>query len=95
MRKTILGLLMLATVAACNKKDDGSPETTGVLQLLALDGCTYIIVLENGTRLEPVGNTSGVDLQPNKLFVFRYRIKPTPSICMAGETVEIISLRYL
>ncbi len=97
MRKTILGLLIFATVVACNKKDDDDlPETTGVLQLL--DGCSSVIALEDGTRLEVVSNISGMDLQLNRPFAFRYRIKSIPggiSICMVGKGVEIVSLRYL
>jgi hypothetical protein len=94
MRKLILALLIVSSLAACDKNED-LQEKTGILQSIVLDGCSYVIVLEDGTRLEPVANTSGIDLQPNKPFALRYRSKPTPSICMVGETVEIVSLRYL
>lgn len=94
MRKLILTLLVVASLAACDKKEE-LPEKAGTLQSLVLDGCTYVIVLEDGTRLEPVANSSGVELLPNKPFVVRYRGKPAASICMVGETVEIVSLRYL
>ena len=94
MRRLLFTLLIVASLAACDKKED-LPEKTGTLQLIALDGCMNLIVLEDGTRLEPVANLSGIELQPNKPFAIRYRSKPAVSICMAGETVEIVTLRYL
>ncbi|MEI9909738.1 MAG: hypothetical protein WDO71_08715 [Bacteroidota bacterium] len=95
MRKLIFAFMMLVTVSACTKSESG--ELTGTIDDFfgRLDGCHYLIQLDNGKRLEPVLNSSGEPLLPGRRIVITYKSKPQPSICMAGETVEITSLRYL
>jgi hypothetical protein len=95
MRNVLLAILAMILIISCDKKKDPIFTRTGILQPLPLDGCTNVIVLDDGTRLEPASNLSGVELQINKRFIFRYRLKPAFSVCMAGESIEIISLRYL
>jgi hypothetical protein len=95
MRKIILAALLFTLFISCDKNKEKLEEGTGILHPFALDGCVNVITLEDGKRLEPVSNLSGVEMEINKRFIIRYRLKPAFSICMSGETVEIVSLRYL
>lgn len=71
-------------------------EYTGVIKdYTGLDGCGLMIDLDNGSRLEPMKNESGTPLEKNRRVAVKFRRNPSMSICMAGETVEIVSLRYL
>jgi hypothetical protein len=60
-----------------------------------LDGCGMLIDLNNGDRLMPVSIPAGVTWVARKKICIRYKEKPAFNICMAGKTVEIISLTYL
>lgn len=93
----ILIALVLLTAVACHKEKKQYEEFTGIIEDYRgrLDGCGYLIELDNGHRLEPAANSSGQSLIPGRRIAIRYKDKPAISICMAGETVEIISLRYL
>ena len=55
LRLTFLGLLFLLALPAC-QEDDATPECTilaTVRDLTGLDGCGWVLELENGERLEP------------------------------------------
>ena len=95
MRKIIFISLLVLTGITCSKEK--LEEQTGLLKDYTgmLDGCGFLIELDNGTRLEPASNKSGVTFENNRRVVVKYRDKPSISICMAGQTVEIVSLRYL
>jgi hypothetical protein len=95
MRKIIFSLAILAALSSCTKKD--VEEFNGTIQDFTgrLDGCRYLIQLDNGTRLEPVVIPNNITLLPGRRIAVQYIDKPAFSICMAGQTVEITSLRYL
>jgi len=61
-----------------------------------LDGCGLVIILDNGTVLEPAVLPTGVILIPDKKISFTYQnLANKYSICMAGPIVKILALRYL
>ena len=94
MRKLLIICVLLAGIACSKEKTTG---LNGTIEDFTgrLDGCGYLIQLDNGKRLEPVSNVSGRELIPGRRVSIEYISKPAVSICMAGETVEITSLRYL
>jgi hypothetical protein len=96
MRTVVIIFMLLVTGLSCHKEETRD-EFTGTIEDFTgrLDGCGYLIQLDNGNRLEPAANYSGQPLTPGRRIAIRYKSKPAFSICMAGETVEIISLRYL
>jgi hypothetical protein len=95
MLKTILLFTLISIGISCKKEK--LEEYTGTIKDYTgmLDGCGIMIDLDNGNRLHPVSNLSGISLEKNKRVVITFRDKPAFNICMAGQTVEIVSLRYL
>jgi hypothetical protein len=95
MRKLII--IFLLSITALNCKKEQLEEQSGLLKDYTgtLDGCGFLIELDNGSKLEPVSNQSGVTFENNRRIIVKYRLKQTYSICQAGQGVEIVSLRYL
>jgi len=94
--KFILGLVLtifLNYTDACEKTN----EVNGIIKdFTGLDGCKLLIVLDDGQKLEPQVLPGGVTLTPERKVVIRYKpLADRMSICMAGQIVEITSLRYL
>jgi len=95
MMRILLIAVFLFAGLSCKKEK--AEEFNGTIEDFTgrLDGCTDLIQLDNGKRLEPALNSSGVTLIAGKRIAITYKIKPAYSVCMAGETIEILTLRYL
>lgn len=91
MRKIIFPLtFLLIFLPSCRKKDCIGAEKATFKDLTGLDGCGYVIELENGKRLEPV-NLSEFSITPvngSKIWV-KYHLFEGGSICMVGDLVEV------
>ncbi len=71
-------------------------EELGTIQdFTGLDGCSLMIVLDTGKKLEPVSLPENTELIPDRRVAVKYSPVSRASICMAGVTAEIHSLRYL
>jgi len=95
MRKIVFIFLLVISGITCNKEK--LEEQTGLLKDYTgmLAGCGFIIELDNGAKLEPASNNSGVIFENNRRIAVKYRDNPSMSVCMMGQAVEIVSLRYL
>jgi hypothetical protein len=94
MKTLILAALIIVTGFSCSKPVD--TESNGTIKdMTGLDGCGILIVLDNGTKLEPVKLPQNTVLQPDARVAIEYKPVHAPSVCMAGITVEITGLRYL
>jgi hypothetical protein len=95
MRKIILYLvLILFTGVGCSKKN--TLESNGTIRdLTGFDGCSLMIVLDSGEKLEIISLPSNTTLIPDRRVFVEYKAVPRMSICMAGTTAEILTLRYL
>jgi hypothetical protein len=95
-------LAALSVVTSCTSKTDGaeSPKcqtTATVKDLTGLDGCRYVLELQDGTRLEPVldeagqePSVKGVLLRDGMKVTLTYtEAKDRLSACMAGKIVEV------
>ena len=63
--------------------------------LTGLDGCSWVLVLENGKKLEPTNlkKFDNIKLEDGKEVFVQYETKPlAASICMVGTIVEIICI---
>ena len=63
--------------------------------LTGLDGCSWVLVLENGKKLEPTNlkKFDHIKLEDGKQVIVEYETKPlAASICMVGTIVEIICI---
>ena len=103
----LLSLALLGTVTSCQKNDLALPNACGTLatirDLRGLDGCGFVLELENGERLEPVLNSNcwdpsyqyaptieNVRFMDGKQVSIAYTVLPDRgSICMVGKVVEI------
>jgi len=101
--KVLLMTLLIAafTLAACNStKSDNTQKadknlTEGVLvDMNNLDGCGWIIKLEDGTKLQPV-NINKFDFEPKDgvAVLFRYKKVDMAGVCMLGQMVELLSIK--
>ncbi|HMU10362.1 MAG TPA: hypothetical protein PKC54_10175 [Ferruginibacter sp.] len=99
MKKIVLLLVVVASLYSCKKHcRNNEPEVTGIVQDFTgkLDGCKMMIVLSNGDKLEIHSLPAGVTLIDGRTVAIKYtKAAQIASICMAGEIVDIISLRYL
>lgn len=94
MKIFLVLLLFSVSFLSCNKEKEEEENAT-VRNLAGLDGCGMLIELDNGRLLEPVILPANIILEPDRRVSITYRILKRASNCMAGETVEIIRLRYL
>ena len=76
-------------IAVCNS-------TTGkVVDMSGLDGCKFMILLEDSTYLNPMNLVEGYRKQ-NLLICFSFEYKPMmPSVCMKGKMIEIKEIKVL
>ena len=89
----LLSLVVLnLTIYSCNKESDcENSHDAKLVNMTGLDGCSWMIELNNGTKLEPTNlNDFNINLQENqKIWVVYYPAAQSASICMHGEIVTI------
>lgn len=99
MKRILLLLIVIASLYSCKKNcRNHEGEVTGIVRDFTgkLDGCKMMIVLSNGNKLEIHSLPAGVTLIDGRTVAIKYtKAAQAASICMAGEIVDIISLRYL
>ncbi len=74
----------ISTEFACGELVQGT-----LKNLTGLDGCGFVIDLENGSRLEPESFPTGFDPQDGEQVKFSYTALDQASICMTGQPVKI------
>ena len=106
----IIFIVLLVALNSCSlvdRSEDATPACTTlatVKDMRGLDGCRFILVLDNGERLQPVqifrcGNEPAGQTVNNPLSQFElkdgqrvkigYKESTMPTICMVGKTVEL------
>jgi hypothetical protein len=102
----LLSLVLLGTVTSCQKNEIALPNACGTMatirDLRGLDGCGFVLELDNGERLEPVYNydcgtpplpaptIDHVQFADGKRVSIAYNVlTDRVSICMVGKVVEI------
>jgi len=78
----------IITEVSCDKGENAT-----IVDMRGLDGCTFVLRLENGKRLEPI-NLKAFDIEiiDGKQVCITYHSVEMVSICMLGEIVEIDSM---
>ena len=98
----VLALLVIGSVTGCSEQAT-SPESPAcatkatVKDLRGLDGCSYVLVLESGEKLEPLFDAGqpaptikGVVLRDGMQVTLSYQERNDyGSICMVGKIVEV------
>ena len=89
----LMSLVVLTlTICSCNKESEcENSHSAKLVNMTGLDGCSWMIELNNGTKLEPTNlNDFNINLQENqKIWVVYYPAAQLASICMHGEIVTI------
>tara|TARA_Y100000385_G_scaffold146386_1_gene152012 strand:+ start:154 stop:471 length:318 start_codon:yes stop_codon:yes gene_type:complete len=85
-------------INSCNKQSEcKNSQSAKLINMTGLDGCSWMIELTNGTKLEPTNlNDFNIDLQENqKIWIVYHTAAQMASICMHGEivTIDCISKR--
>jgi hypothetical protein len=86
-------IITILFAQSCSK--DSSKKNGELKNFTGLDGCGWIIALEDGTNLEPT-NLTEFDVEfvdGNKILVEYKQSNVGASICMVGEIVEIKSIK--
>ena len=82
----------LLAINSCNKESEcENSHSAKLVNMTGLDGCSWMIELNNGTKLEPTNlNDFSINLEENKkVWVVYHPAAQMVSICMAGEIVTI------
>ena len=89
----VLGLVVLTlAIHSCNKESEcEDSHSAKLVNMTGLDGCSWMIELGDGTKLEPTNlNDFNINLQENqKIWVVYHTAAQMASICMHGEIVTI------
>ncbi len=94
--KTFLQIILFSTILFVSCQKTTTLENSGIIKdFIGLDGCGFVIVLDNGKILTPILYPPNTIPIADKRVAITYRPKLVMSICMVGETIEILSLRYL
>jgi hypothetical protein len=80
-----------ATAEGPQQKKDGLVEAM-VLDYHELDGCTFILSLDDGTKLEPTNLPESFRKDSLKVMV-KYSIIKRASICMVGKMVTVSEIK--
>lgn len=89
-----LALLIFIVLIGCSKHENlcgSTAQKATIKDFTGLDGCGYLIVLDNGERLEPL-NLGSQTLKPAdgmKVWITYTNAQNAASICMAGQMVNI------
>ncbi|MEM6967234.1 MAG: hypothetical protein AAF573_20900 [Bacteroidota bacterium] len=90
-----ISCLLLFTASKC-EKNKNCTEVGTLKDFTGLDGCKFMIVLDNGEKLQPVKyEDADVELKDGQRIKFGYKeVTDQMSICMAGKMVEITCFEY-
>ena len=94
MRSKILlfALILFASgsLAACSKDKCKDSEKAKLVDMTGLDGCTFMLELNSGDRLEVINwGDWEVHKEDGKKIWVSYKESEGASICMAGKMVEV------
>lgn len=102
-KQVIFGTLLFLLFVSCKTTQEEnsavSPSgsvpkgyVTATIKQIALDGCNWMLVLENQQQLEPVNLADSLKINELPVLV-NYVPAPGPSICMAGQRIRIIDIK--
>jgi hypothetical protein len=64
-----------------------------ICDLTGLDGCGYVLQLDNGKRLEPAGKAwEAYTKHDGEKVMVSYTVESRGSICMSGQTVKLTTI---
>jgi hypothetical protein len=97
----LLSSFFLLTGQTCKQKNGSQNADCQVMGTIkdfkGLDGCGFMIVLENGNKLQPIKYSSeNLEIKDGQKIKFSYKeITNQVGICMAGKMVEVTCIEFL
>ena len=103
MKHTLLLLLFYCSLIACKSTKSKSETSTekvipketkikaSVINITGLDGCGFVLELENGEKLIPMNLEEKYFSDELKVWI-TYNVSNSHSICMVGKTIMIKSI---
>lgn len=97
----LLSCFFLLTGQTCKQKNGGQNAGCQVMGTIkdfkGLDGCGFMIVLEDGQKLQPVKYSSqNLEIKDGQKIKFSYEeVTNQVGICMAGKMVEVTCIEFL
>ena len=97
----LLSGFFLLTGQTCKQKNGGQNADCKIIGTIqdfqGLDGCGFMIVLENGEKLQPVKyTTDNFDIKDGQKIKFNFEeVTNQIGICMAGKMVEVTCIEFL
>ena len=88
----IICILICVIICSCNKNTCDLAVKAEIKDLTGLDGCGFVIELENGERIKPINyDDFDVELKDGEKIWVSYHLTPLliGSVCMVGDIVEI------
>lgn len=65
-----------------------------VVDKTGLDGCTFLLQLNDSSLLEPINLDDSYKINGTKLAI-SYRVVSVMSVCMAGTTVKLLTVELM
>jgi hypothetical protein len=92
--------LLLVLFGACNLFNHKTSEpdygqkgyVKAFVTEVSLDGCSFMLQLEDGKRLEPDGLQPEFEKDSLKVWL-KYTEEDRMSVCMAGQTIKVIDIK--
>lgn len=92
-----LVIILLFHLSSCDKCSQCKRgELATIRDFTGLDGCGWVIVLNNGENLEPKNlHSFGLDLKDGMKIKVKYHEEWGASVCMMGKLVEIDCIKEM
>ena len=88
-------LLLVFVLLSCDSNPCDS-SVKGTLYLENLDGCGWLIKLENGTVVQPINLEEFTGVEPKETTVYiSYTKEDSMGICMKGDMVKLTCLHSI
>ena len=91
--KNIFSFIFISLLLfSCNKNECPGAVKGELKDYIGLDGCGFVIILENGDRIEPINLSEfDIELVDNQKIWVDYHINEnlSASICMVGDIVVV------
>jgi hypothetical protein len=85
----------LETTTKASSAEDKAGFIKATVIKLDLDGCSWMLQLEDGKKLEPINLKEEFQKVNLKVWIQYEPFTQGASICMAGEMVKVIAIEYV
>lgn len=92
---TLLPVLFYGLISCTKPNTCASGHTALLEDWTGFDGCGYVFILDDGSKLEPLNLATFAPLQTGLTYCITFDTVAAASICMVGQTVQITGMEPL